>query len=157
MNPGPVRKQKEMKPISLNYFTGHTKKIVYVFHSNGNFFDIMIFITMIQPKIYKNNGFLSRRICFHHVFILSCFLLQNIYFKCIFSLTVSTQKICSGVVERSSYKLAPKMYTAYPTLIYPPAQEISRRFYLLCKRVMIIFVFIIFFICCHFKIFLKWT
>ena len=50
-----------MKPISLNYFTGQMRKVIYVFHSNGNSFD-MIFITVIQPKIHKSNGFL--RICF---------------------------------------------------------------------------------------------
>ena len=60
---GCVRKQKQMKFISLNDFTGHIKKVIFVFHSNGNSFDI--FITIIQPKILKwSNGFL-KWICFH--------------------------------------------------------------------------------------------
>ena len=40
------------------------KQVAYVFHSNGNSFDMMIFITIIQPKM----GFLKQRICFHHFY-----------------------------------------------------------------------------------------
>ena len=47
--------------ISLNYFTSHIKKVIYVFHGNWDSFD-MIFITVIQPKIHKSNGLLKRRI-----------------------------------------------------------------------------------------------
>ena len=68
-----VRKQKQMKPISLNYLTGHIKKMIHVFHSNEDSFD-MIFITIIQPKIHKGNGFL--RICFQ-CFYFNLFSLQN--------------------------------------------------------------------------------
>ena len=42
-----------MKPITLNYFTGQMKKVIYVFHGNGNSFN-MIFITIIQPKTHKH-------------------------------------------------------------------------------------------------------
>ena len=66
-------KTDEAYQISLNCFTGQAKKMVYVFHTNGNSFD-MIFITIIQPKIHKSNGFLK---CFHRVFILICFSLQS--------------------------------------------------------------------------------
>ena len=54
INSSAVKKQKQMKTISLNYFTGHIKKVIYVFHSNWNS-------------------------CFHRLFILICFSLQNIY------------------------------------------------------------------------------
>ena len=59
--------------MSLNYFTDQIKKVIYVFHSNGNSLDMMIFITIVQPKIHKSNGF---RKYVSIVFILSCF-----YFK----------------------------------------------------------------------------
>ena len=56
-----------MKPISLSCLTGQIKKVIYVFHSNGNSFD-MIFITIIYPKIRKrSNGFL-KWICFHRFY-----------------------------------------------------------------------------------------
>ena len=51
-----VRKQKQIKPIGLNYFTGQIKKTIHVFHSNGNSFNMMIFISIIQPKIHKSSG-----------------------------------------------------------------------------------------------------
>ena len=69
INSSAVRKQKEMENIKLNYFTGHTKKIIHVFHSIWDFFD-MIFITVIQPKRVPE-------VCFHRVFILICFRIQN--------------------------------------------------------------------------------
>ena len=47
-----------VKLISLNYFTGHTKKVIYVFQGNWDYFD-MIFITVIQPNIHKSNRFLE--------------------------------------------------------------------------------------------------
>ena len=33
--------------------TGQMKKVVYIFHGNGDSFNMMIFITIIQPKIHK--------------------------------------------------------------------------------------------------------
>ena len=56
--------KKKMKIIGLNYLTGHTKKMIYVFRSNGNSFD-MVFVTVIQSKIHKSNELLKCRICFH--------------------------------------------------------------------------------------------
>ena len=47
--------------------------MIHVFHSNEDSFD-MIFITIIQPKIHKGNGFL--RICFQ-CFYFNLFSLQN--------------------------------------------------------------------------------
>ena len=41
------------------------KKVIYVFHSNRNSFD-MIFITTYQPKIHKSNGL--PKICFHRFY-----------------------------------------------------------------------------------------
>ena len=66
-----------MKIISLNYFTDHIKKVICVFRSNWNSFN-MIFTTIIQPKIHKSNGFPKWRICFHH-FYFNLFSLQNIF------------------------------------------------------------------------------
>ena len=43
-----------MKPISLHYFTGLMEKVIYVFHGNGNPCKMMIFITIIQPKIHEH-------------------------------------------------------------------------------------------------------
>ena len=74
----PSESKNKWGVISLNYFTGHIKKVIYVFHINGNSFD-MIFITAIQLKIHKGNGFL--RIYFHRVFILICFSLQKSFFR----------------------------------------------------------------------------
>ena len=52
-----------MKPISLNYFIGQFKKMIYVFHNNGNLFD-MILITIIQLKIqptgFRGEEYVSR-------------------------------------------------------------------------------------------------
>ena len=61
-----VRKQKQVKPIGLNYFIGQTKKVTYVFHRNWDSFN-MIFITIIQPKIHKGNKPLKLRIRFYRV------------------------------------------------------------------------------------------
>ena len=44
-----------MKPISVNNFTGQTEKVIYVFHGNWDSLD-MIFITVIQPKMYQENS-----------------------------------------------------------------------------------------------------
>ena len=71
INSSSVRKQKQMKITSLNFFTGQTKIVIYVFHSNGNSFDI-IFITIIQPKYIKVTSFWSKQYV-SIVFILSCF------------------------------------------------------------------------------------
>ena len=71
------QKTKTMKIISLNYCTGHIKKGIYVFQRNGNSFGMMIFITIIQLKIHKSNGFPKQRICFH-CFYFNLSLLQNI-------------------------------------------------------------------------------
>ena len=72
INSSTVRNQKQMKIISLNYFTGQIKKVIYVFHSKGNSFDMMIFITIIQPKIHKADG-VSRCKYVFIIFILICF------------------------------------------------------------------------------------
>ena len=45
--------------------TDQMKKVIYVFHSNRNSFD-MIFITTYQPKIHKSNGL--PKICFHRFY-----------------------------------------------------------------------------------------
>ena len=45
-----------MKPISLNYLTGQMKNLAFVFHNNWDSFDMVIFITIIQPKIHKSSG-----------------------------------------------------------------------------------------------------
>ena len=47
------------------YLTGQTKKVAYIFHDNGDSFNI-IFITIIQQKIHK-----------HHLYF-KLFSLQNI-------------------------------------------------------------------------------
>ena len=56
INSSAVRKQKQMKPISLSYFTDQIKKVIYIFHGNVDSFD-KISNTIIQPKIHKSNGF----------------------------------------------------------------------------------------------------
>ena len=48
-----------MNIISLNYLTGQIKKVVYVFYSNGNSFNMMIFITIIQPKDFRSEEYVS--------------------------------------------------------------------------------------------------
>ena len=69
-----------MKPVSLNCLTGQTKKVIYVFYGNGDSFN-MIFITIIQPKIDKSNGFLKQKICFRrsyfNLFFTSKYLLSG--------------------------------------------------------------------------------
>ena len=57
------QKAKTDEDYQLNHFTGHTKKMVYVFHGNWDSFDLIL-ITIIQPKIHKSNGFIRQRICF---------------------------------------------------------------------------------------------
>ena len=71
-----------MKTICLNSFTGHIKKVMYVFHSNGNSFDI-IFIIVIQPEIRKSNGLL--RICFYRFYF-------NLFFTSKYFLRVHNSK-----------------------------------------------------------------
>ena len=56
INSSTVRKLKQMKLISLNYLTGQMKNLAFVFHNNWDSFDMVIFITIIQPKIHKSSG-----------------------------------------------------------------------------------------------------
>ena len=47
----------------LTYFASHTKKMASIYHRRENSFNVIDFVKVIQPKLYK---------CFHH-FYLNCF------------------------------------------------------------------------------------